>query len=173
MFGYFFSGADFVKNPILIYRMAFSACFMELSIQYQKMKNEWLFQCHQFIFKQSIILILLLKPLLYQGGVLMAPSRHSKNVERRDKRGTNATNDIATRWHRQRTSWKLLERKGSVFLLDMFKTNAVVRRSNKNTMWTSCRQRCNVVRASSTPPGAPLARGEIVVVGHGVCTKIL
>ena len=44
-----------------------------------------------------------------------------KNAERRDKHGTNATNAVATLWHRQHTPLEILERQGSAFRLDILK----------------------------------------------------
>ena len=68
-------GADFVTNAILIFRIAYSTVmFYEIvnSVSKKDKMVVWWFQCHKFIFKQSMFLILLLKPLLYQGVVLMA-----------------------------------------------------------------------------------------------------
>ena len=77
------SGADFVTNAILIFRIEyFTVMFYEIVNSVSKKKKQkkkkkktkvvWWFQCHKFIFKQSMFLILLLKPLSYQGVVLMA-----------------------------------------------------------------------------------------------------
>ena len=72
--------------------------------------------------------------LSHQGGAITA---FQKNAERRGERGTNTTNAVAARWHRQLTPWEILEREGSAFRLDILKTNAVYgRRMNAlRTPW--------------------------------------
>ena len=59
-----------------------------------------------------------------------------KNSERQGKRCKNSMDAVARRWEIHRTPWKILERQGSEFLLDMLKTNAITRRSNKSAMGT-------------------------------------
>ena len=77
------SGADFVTNAILIFRIAYSTVmFYEIvnsvsKKKKKKIKKKWWYGGsnvihHKFIFKQSMFLILLLKPLSYQGVFLMA-----------------------------------------------------------------------------------------------------
>ena len=74
------SGADFITNAILIFRIAYSTVmFYETvnSVSKKKKKKKWWYGGsnvihHKFIFKQSMFLILLLKPLSYQGVVLTA-----------------------------------------------------------------------------------------------------
>ena len=73
------------------------------------------------------------KPLSHQGGVLAA---FYKNAERQDERRENSMDAVATRWELHRTPWEILERQGSAFLLDMLKTNAITRRSNKSAVGT-------------------------------------
>ena len=75
------SGADFVTNAILIFRIAYSTVmFYEIVnsvLKKKKKKKKWWYDGsnvihHKFIFKQSMFLLLLLKPLSYQGVFLMA-----------------------------------------------------------------------------------------------------
>ena len=59
-----------------------------------------------------------------------------KNAERQGERRENSMDAVATRWELHRTPWEILERQGSTFLLDMLKTNAITRRSNKSAAGT-------------------------------------
>ena len=74
-----------------------------------------------------------IKPLSHQGGVLAA---FYKNAERQGERRENSMDAVATRWELHRTPLEILERQGSAFLLDMLKTNAITRRSNKSAVAT-------------------------------------
>ena len=82
---------------------------------------------------KKILLRQNLKPLSHQGGVLVA---FYKNAERQGERRENSMDAVATRWELHRTPWEILERQGSAFLLDMLKTNAITRRSNKSAVGT-------------------------------------
>ena len=52
------------------------------------------------------------------------------------ERRENSMDAMATRWELHRTLWEILQRHGSAFLLDMIKTNAITRRSNKSAVGT-------------------------------------
>ena len=85
--------------------------------------------------------------------------RFTKNAERQGERRENSMDAVATRWELHRTPWEILERQGSAFLLDMLKTNAITRRSNKSAVGTSWQRSENFINAA----GTPRAGREIVV----------
>ena len=96
----------------------------------------------------AVFIGLYVKPLSHQGGVLAA---FYKNAERQGERRENSMDAVATRWELHRTPWEILERQGSVFLLDMLKTNAITRRSNKSAVRTPWQRSENFINSAGAP----------------------
>ena len=60
----------------------------------------------------------------------------------------NAVRTPWTPWQLHRTPWEILEHRGSAFLLDMLKTNAITQRSNKSAVRTPWQRSENFINAA-------------------------